>query len=139
MILELNQSILFSSLTRQQVAVVNVLGSDWFLLFLQPHLHPSTVKLALILLTHFLWSPSQQSSFREGVIPAKLIEGTEEPLAVIGTDLFHFIYAFMTVMLIDNIMKQYNLSNSILISYCFITENMHFRKDLGISWYLNVW
>lgn len=91
MILEVNQSILFSSLTRQQAAVVSVLGSDWFLLFLQPHLHPSTVKLALIVLTHFLSSPSQQSSFREGVIPATLIKGTEEPLAVIGTDRFHLL------------------------------------------------
>lgn len=94
MIFELNQSMLFSSLTRQQVAVANVLGSDWFLLFLQPHLHPSTVKLALILLTHFLWSPSQQSNFREGVIPATLVEGTTEPLAVIGSDLFHLFMHF---------------------------------------------
>lgn len=109
MILELNQSILFSSFTRRQVAVVSVLGSDWFLLFLQPHLHLSTVKLALTLLTHFLSSPSQQSNFREGVIPATLIEGTEDPLAVIGINVFYFIYAFLTVMLIDNIMKQYNL------------------------------
>lgn len=90
----MNQSILFSPLIRQQVAVVSVLGSDWFLLFLQPHLHPSTVKLALILLTHLLWSPSQQSSFREGVIPATLVKGTEEPLAVIGTDLFHLFIHF---------------------------------------------
>lgn len=87
---------MFSSLTRPQATVVDVLGSDWLLLFLQPHLHHSTVKLALILLTHFLWSPSQQSSFRKGGIPAKLVEGTEEPLAVIGTELFHFIYAFVT-------------------------------------------
>ncbi|XP_029305197.1 LOW QUALITY PROTEIN: WD repeat- and FYVE domain-containing protein 4 [Cottoperca gobio] len=66
-----------------QKALFDALGSDWFLLFLQPHLHPSTLKLGLVLLTHFLSTPSQQSSFREGVLPATLIEGMEEPLAVL--------------------------------------------------------
>uniref|UniRef100_A0A8C2WJA7 WDFY family member 4 n=1 Tax=Cyclopterus lumpus TaxID=8103 RepID=A0A8C2WJA7_CYCLU len=67
----------------RQKALFDALGSDWFLLFLQPHLHPSTLKLGLVLLTHFLSSPSQQSSFREGVLPATLVEGMEEPLAVL--------------------------------------------------------
>uniref|UniRef100_A0AAQ4PJK2 WDFY family member 4 n=1 Tax=Gasterosteus aculeatus aculeatus TaxID=481459 RepID=A0AAQ4PJK2_GASAC len=65
-----------------QKALIDSLGSDWFLLFLQPHLHHSTLKLGLVLLTHFLSSPSQQSSFREGVLPATLIEGMEEPLVL---------------------------------------------------------
>lgn len=82
---ELNKSIMFSFLTSQQKALFEALGSDWFLLFLQPHLHPSTLKLGLVLLTHFLSSPSQQSSFREGVLPATLIAGMEEPFAVMGT------------------------------------------------------
>ncbi|XP_056292336.1 WD repeat- and FYVE domain-containing protein 4 isoform X5 [Pseudoliparis swirei] len=67
----------------RQKALFDALGSDWFLLFLQPHLHPSTLKLGLVLVTHFLSSPSQQSSFRQGVLPATLIEGMEEPLAVL--------------------------------------------------------
>ncbi|XP_059215445.1 WD repeat- and FYVE domain-containing protein 4 [Centropristis striata] len=67
----------------QQTALFDALGSDWFLLFLQPHLHPSTLKLGLVLLTHFLSSPNQQSSFREGVLLASLIEGMEEPFAVL--------------------------------------------------------
>lgn len=104
MILELNQSLTFSPLTSQQAAILSVLGSDWFLLFLQPHLHPSTVKLALIFLTHFLSSPSQQSSFREGVTPGTFIECMEDPLAAIGT-LCHFSNEFLTVMAIDNIIK----------------------------------
>ncbi|XP_070696577.1 WD repeat- and FYVE domain-containing protein 4 [Pempheris klunzingeri] len=66
----------------RQKALFDALGSDWFLLFLQRHLHLSTVKLGLVLLTHFLSCPSQQSSFREGVLPATLIEGMEEPFAV---------------------------------------------------------
>ncbi|XP_033955876.1 WD repeat- and FYVE domain-containing protein 4 isoform X1 [Pseudochaenichthys georgianus] len=67
----------------QQKALFDTLGSDWFLLFLQPHLHHTTLKISLVLLTHFLSSPSQQSSFREGVLPATLIEGMEEPFAVL--------------------------------------------------------
>ncbi|XP_061601856.1 WD repeat- and FYVE domain-containing protein 4 isoform X2 [Cololabis saira] len=65
----------------QQKAVFECLGCDWFLLFLHAHLHPSTSKLGLVLLTQFLSSPSQQRSFREGVLPGTLIEGTEEPFA----------------------------------------------------------
>uniref|UniRef100_A0A3B3Y9L5 Alfy-like armadillo-like repeat domain-containing protein n=1 Tax=Poecilia mexicana TaxID=48701 RepID=A0A3B3Y9L5_9TELE len=58
------------------------LGSDWFLLFLQAHLHPSTLKLGLVLLTQFLSNPGQQSSFREGVMSGTLIEGVEEPFVI---------------------------------------------------------
>lgn len=68
----------------QQKAVFDSLGSDWFLLFLQPHLHSSTLKLGLVLLTHFLSSPDQQSSFRDGVLPGTLIEGLEDPVGVMG-------------------------------------------------------
>nr|XP_046257722.1 WD repeat- and FYVE domain-containing protein 4 isoform X2 [Scatophagus argus] len=66
----------------QEKALFKTLGSDWFLLFLQHHLHPSTLKLGLILLTHFLLSPSQQNSFREGIVPATLIDDMEEPFTV---------------------------------------------------------
>ncbi len=76
---------MFSFRTSVQKALLDALGSDWFLLFIQPHLHPSTLKLGLILLTHFLESPSQQSSFREGVLPATFIDGMEEPFAIMGT------------------------------------------------------
>ncbi|KAM4599617.1 WD repeat- and FYVE domain-containing protein 4 [Fundulus diaphanus] len=62
-----------------QATVFQSLGSDWFLLFLQAHLHPSTLKLGLVLLTQILSSPGQQGSFREGVIPGTLIE---EPFVI---------------------------------------------------------
>ena len=77
--------LLFLFPTSQPKALFDALGSDWFLLFLQPHLHPSTLKLGLVLLTHFLSSPSQQSIFRDGVLPGTLVEGFEEPSAVMGT------------------------------------------------------
>ncbi|KAM3862933.1 LOW QUALITY PROTEIN: WD repeat- and FYVE domain-containing protein 4 [Diretmus argenteus] len=66
----------------EQKALFQAMGSDWFLLFLQPHLHPSTLKLGLILLTHLLTSYSQQSSFREGVLPGTLVVGMEEPFVI---------------------------------------------------------
>lgn len=76
----------FVSHNSQQNTALDSLGSDWFLLFLQPHLHPSTLKLGLVLLTHFLSSPSQQSNFRDGVLPGSLIESMEEPVAVMGAE-----------------------------------------------------
>ncbi|XP_041645058.1 WD repeat- and FYVE domain-containing protein 4 isoform X2 [Cheilinus undulatus] len=83
MLLSLCEILSSDSLTEDQKEdLFNTLGSDWFLLFLQPHLHPSTLKLGFVLLTNFLWNPSQQSSFREGILPATLIEGMEEPSAV---------------------------------------------------------
>lgn len=72
------------TLLSQQKALFNALSSDWFLLFLQPHLHTSTLKLGLVLLTQFLACPSQRSSFRECVLPATLVDSMEEPSAVIG-------------------------------------------------------
>ena len=61
------------------------LGRDWFLLFLQGHLHPSTVRPALALLTHLLSSPSQQDGFREGLLPGTLVDGMDEPFVMMGT------------------------------------------------------
>ncbi|CAK6951548.1 WD repeat- and FYVE domain-containing protein 4 [Scomber scombrus] len=66
----------------QQKVLFEALGSDWFLLFLQPHLHPCTLKLGLVLLTYFMCDASQQSMFRDGVLPGTLIESIEEPSAI---------------------------------------------------------
>ncbi|KAM9364693.1 WD repeat- and FYVE domain-containing protein 4 isoform 2-T2 [Pholidichthys leucotaenia] len=65
----------------EQKAAFDLLGSDWFLLFLQPHLHTSTFKLGLNLLTHFLSNPSLLNSFRAGVLPGTLILSMKEPFA----------------------------------------------------------
>jgi len=70
--------------TRQQEALFQTLGPDWFLLFLRPHLHASTVQLGLVLLTHLLAQPCQLDGFREGVLAGTLIESMEEPFALIG-------------------------------------------------------
>uniref|UniRef100_A0A3P8VEH3 DUF4704 domain-containing protein n=1 Tax=Cynoglossus semilaevis TaxID=244447 RepID=A0A3P8VEH3_CYNSE len=71
-------------LSEEQKQAFDSLGSDWLLLFLLPHLHPSTVKLSLVLLTSCLSNQEQQSSFREAVIPATLIDSMEEPIGMMG-------------------------------------------------------
>ncbi|XP_029376155.1 WD repeat- and FYVE domain-containing protein 4 isoform X2 [Echeneis naucrates] len=66
----------------KQKAIFESVGSDWVLHFLQPHLHLSTLKLGLVLLTQSLSCLDRQSSFRERVIPGTLIDGMEEPVTV---------------------------------------------------------
>ncbi|XP_062319191.1 WD repeat- and FYVE domain-containing protein 4 isoform X1 [Osmerus eperlanus] len=63
----------------QQKELFQTLGSDWFLLFLQPHLHTSTLQLGLFLLTHLLTNHSERNRFRESVLPGSLMERMEEP------------------------------------------------------------
>ncbi|RXN17560.1 WD repeat- and FYVE domain-containing 4-like protein [Labeo rohita] len=63
----------------KQEEVFFALGSDWFLLFLQGHIHTSTVLLVLTLLTHFLSYPNILAKFREGVSPGTLVETMEMP------------------------------------------------------------
>ncbi|KAJ3610112.1 hypothetical protein NHX12_022206, partial [Muraenolepis orangiensis] len=83
LLLSLCELISDSSLNKvQQEALFQALGPDWFLLFLQPHLHPSTVELGLVLLTHLLASPRRLEGFREGVLAGTLLEGMEEPFAL---------------------------------------------------------
>ncbi|XP_064174469.1 WD repeat- and FYVE domain-containing protein 4 isoform X1 [Anguilla rostrata] len=68
---------------KSQEEVFLALGPDWFLLFTQSHLHSSTVKLALRLLTHLLSYPAILARFRDGVSPGALVENmAEEPSAV---------------------------------------------------------
>ena len=75
------------------------LGHDWFLLFLQAHLHPSTVQLGLVLLTHLLAHPSQLDGFREGVLAGPLIDGLEEPFALTGAFPRHDVESCLHILL----------------------------------------
>uniref|UniRef100_A0A673JM56 WD repeat- and FYVE domain-containing protein 4-like n=1 Tax=Sinocyclocheilus rhinocerous TaxID=307959 RepID=A0A673JM56_9TELE len=73
-----NQLLSMLNVTTQSLEeVFFALGSDWFLLFLQGHIHTSTVLLVLTLLTHFLSYPSILAKFREGVSPGTLVETME--------------------------------------------------------------
>ncbi|XP_072138983.1 WD repeat- and FYVE domain-containing protein 4 isoform X2 [Mobula birostris] len=52
---------------KDQEKVFTSLGPDWFFLFLQAHLHPSTVILSTRLMLHFLYDPVLLAKFREGM------------------------------------------------------------------------
>ncbi|KAG7462495.1 hypothetical protein MATL_G00185510 [Megalops atlanticus] len=68
---------------KQQEEIFFALGPDWFLLFIQSHLHSSTVTLGFRLLTEFLSHPTVVTKFRDGISPGTLVEKmAEEPLAV---------------------------------------------------------
>uniref|UniRef100_A0A8C2HPE0 WDFY family member 4 n=1 Tax=Cyprinus carpio TaxID=7962 RepID=A0A8C2HPE0_CYPCA len=75
----LSSLIISNNSSINQEEVFFALGSDWFLLFLQGHIHTSTVLLVLTLLTHFLSYPSILAKFREGVSPGTLVETMEMP------------------------------------------------------------
>lgn len=54
------------------------LGPDWFLLFVQGHVHPSTVVLGLKLLLHFLSNPSLRGRFKDGLSAGSWVERSSE-------------------------------------------------------------
>ncbi|XP_007478664.1 WD repeat- and FYVE domain-containing protein 4 isoform X2 [Monodelphis domestica] len=58
------------------------LGPDWFLLFIQDHLHPSTVVLGMKLLLHFLYNPSLRARFKDGLSMGSWVENS-----ILGVDI----------------------------------------------------
>ncbi|XP_027715064.1 WD repeat- and FYVE domain-containing protein 4 isoform X3 [Vombatus ursinus] len=52
------------------------LGPDWFLLFIQDHLHPSTVVLGIKLLLHFLYNPTLRTRFKDGLSGGSWVENS---------------------------------------------------------------
>ncbi|XP_064419150.1 WD repeat- and FYVE domain-containing protein 4 [Latimeria chalumnae] len=67
MLLDLMYSDKFQLCSKSQEDMFLALGSDWFLLFLQGHLHQSTVVLATRLLLNFLCNPPLFAKFRDGM------------------------------------------------------------------------
>ncbi|KAJ8919114.1 hypothetical protein NQ315_012099 [Exocentrus adspersus] len=64
--LGLLHSLVFSSRNQIGEEIARTLGFDWLLLFMQPHVHSSTVIWALRILVAICSSPSLLSRFREG-------------------------------------------------------------------------
>ncbi|XP_071829084.1 WD repeat and FYVE domain-containing protein 3-like isoform X3 [Apostichopus japonicus] len=61
--------------------IQRILGFDWFLLFLQGHIHSTTVILSLkILIKTFISNPSCVNKFREGTIGGGWLDNTEPVL-----------------------------------------------------------
>ncbi|XP_048472141.1 WD repeat- and FYVE domain-containing protein 4 [Rhincodon typus] len=53
--------------SKDQEKMFTSLGPDWFLLFMQAHLHPTTVILSTKLLLHFLYNPVLLVKFKDGM------------------------------------------------------------------------
>ncbi|XP_059755962.1 WD repeat- and FYVE domain-containing protein 4 isoform X2 [Balaenoptera ricei] len=63
------------------------LGPDWFLLFVQGHVHPSTVVLGLKLLLHFLSNPSLRGRFKDGLSAGSWVECSSEGVDIMMDNL----------------------------------------------------
>ena len=55
-----------------------ILGFDWLLLFLQPHIHRETVARGLRVLVHILSIPYMYNKFKDGDLAGSWLEGAEE-------------------------------------------------------------
>ncbi|MCI4376424.1 hypothetical protein PGIGA_G00188250 [Pangasianodon gigas] len=85
-LLEVLSSLIFSDTplpNNEQEEVFFILGSDWFLLFLQGHIHSSTVLLVLKMLVHFLSHQNIRAKFKEAVSSGTLVENMHMLLSVI--------------------------------------------------------
>uniref|UniRef100_A0A8C0GX95 Alfy-like armadillo-like repeat domain-containing protein n=1 Tax=Chelonoidis abingdonii TaxID=106734 RepID=A0A8C0GX95_CHEAB len=60
-----------------------VLGPDWFLLFTQSHLHPSTVVIGVKLLLHFLHNPTLLRKFKEGVVAGRWVSNSSAGMDIL--------------------------------------------------------
>ncbi|XP_057590853.1 WD repeat- and FYVE domain-containing protein 4 [Hippopotamus amphibius kiboko] len=74
-----------SSETKEEIFLN--LGPDWFLLFVQGHVHPSTVVLGLKLLLHFLSSPSLRGRFKDGLSAGSWVERSSEGVDIVMDNL----------------------------------------------------
>ncbi|XP_052069301.1 WD repeat and FYVE domain-containing protein 3-like isoform X1 [Mytilus californianus] len=66
--------------TQMSDEIQKVLGFDWLLLFMQGHIHPSTVVKASLILLTMLQSQSATAKFREGSLGGGWLKGTEPVL-----------------------------------------------------------
>lgn len=60
--------------------IQKVLGFDWLLLFIQPHVHRSTVIIALRILLNILQNQTSMQRFREGIPGGGWLSNTEPVL-----------------------------------------------------------
>nr|XP_056706521.1 WD repeat- and FYVE domain-containing protein 4 [Euleptes europaea] len=67
--------------------VFQALGPDWFLMFIQSHVHMSTVVLVVRLLLHFLHNRSLLCKFKEGMMAGLWLENSSRGLSVLMDNL----------------------------------------------------
>ncbi|XP_072483675.1 WD repeat- and FYVE domain-containing protein 4 isoform X2 [Notamacropus eugenii] len=76
MLLDVISSNKFHLSSESQEEMFLNLGPDWFLLFIQDHLHPSTVVLGIKLLLHFLYNPTLRAKFKDGLSGGSWVENS---------------------------------------------------------------
>ncbi|XP_060131096.1 WD repeat- and FYVE domain-containing protein 4 isoform X1 [Zootoca vivipara] len=70
-----------------QEEVFQTLGPDWFMMFTQSHLHPSTVVLAVKFLLHFLHNRTLLHKFKEGMMAGLWLENSSAGLNLLMDNL----------------------------------------------------
>lgn len=76
-----------------QEVVFQALGPDWFLMFMQGHVHPSTVLLAIKLLLHVLHNRTLLHKFKEGVMAGLWLENSSMGMnLLIGMTLLYLAF-----------------------------------------------
>ncbi|KAJ6661706.1 hypothetical protein lerEdw1_013228 [Lerista edwardsae] len=73
--------------SEMQEVVFQALGPDWFLMFTQGHVHPSTVLLAIKLLLHFLHNRILLRKFKEGMMAGLWLENNSVGLNLLMDNL----------------------------------------------------
>uniref|UniRef100_A0ABM5FZY4 WD repeat- and FYVE domain-containing protein 4 isoform X1 n=1 Tax=Pogona vitticeps TaxID=103695 RepID=A0ABM5FZY4_9SAUR len=87
MLLDVIQSNKFQLSSEIQEEAFHALGPDWFLMFIQGHVHPSTAVLAVRLLLHFLQNRALLRTFTEGMMAGLWIENNTVGLNVLMNNL----------------------------------------------------
>jgi len=87
---DLNNHLFVSSSLRFTDALQETLGFDWLMLFINPHIHKTTVVRATRILVTMLGSPVALERFKEGLNNGGWLTGTEmmlikTPYVVAGT------------------------------------------------------
>ncbi|KAG8137761.1 hypothetical protein E2320_004976, partial [Naja naja] len=70
-----------------QEEMFQALGPDWFLMFMQSHIHETTIVLAAKLLFHFLHKRAHLHEFREGMMAGRWLRNSLEGLNILTDNL----------------------------------------------------
>ncbi|XP_026576266.1 WD repeat- and FYVE domain-containing protein 4 [Pseudonaja textilis] len=70
-----------------QEEMFQALGPDWFLMFMQSHVHETTIVLAAKLLFHFLHKPAHLHEFGEGMMAGRWLRNSLEGLNILTDNL----------------------------------------------------
>uniref|UniRef100_A0A8C5RL42 WDFY family member 4 n=1 Tax=Laticauda laticaudata TaxID=8630 RepID=A0A8C5RL42_LATLA len=87
MLLDVIQPEKFHLSSKIQQEMFQALGPDWFLMFMQSHVHETTIVLAAKLLFHFLHKRVHLHEFREGMMAGRWLRNSLEGLNILTDNL----------------------------------------------------